>query len=193
MPGKFKVLDKHILFANDIAAGVDQWKAYQKHISPKSAKPTAQTKSSGLANLPPIKKLIQKAQQARQDSIIKYNAENLPEELKGVILTVEDLDMLHYNIVRGKVLVEEVIPVQTITKDERGREVSRTTSFMRVKRTPNIRERQASASEIYKRFGHYAPNKVLGAFKNMDNDGEGENIERFIMLSTGEKIPMSKT
>ena len=192
MAGKFKVLDKHRAFALEVVAGTTQWEAWLKHIGGKgTSKQTAHVKASELMKRHEIRNLIARYEEERNQAIIEAHHKNLPEEFKTIPLTVDQLDAFHYSVALGKVEVEELVPITTIIKDDKGREKSRTTTIHKVKRKPNIREKQASIDAIYKRWGSYAPSKLLGAFKNLGGDEEtDDNVERFVLLSTGEKIPM---
>lgn len=192
MAGKFKVADKHIAFANAVAAGEFQNIAWLKFIGAKGTKKTvANVKASELMKRPEIQALVRKAQDQRAVAIIEENLKLLPEEFKTAALSVEQIDSLHYSIMKGMVEVEELVPVVTIYKDDKGRETSRTTVMHKVKRKPNIREKQVSADAIYKRFGSYAPSRVAGMFKNVGDDDDGDgSVQRFLLLSNGNKLEM---
>ena len=189
----FKINDRHIAFCNAIAGGMKDFQAYIEFMSPgkKAKKGTAAAHASRLLKRPQIQQLIEQARKARAEAITGEAARIVAKEFSTTLLTVDELDAYHSAVVQGLVEVEEVVPVYTNTYDKAGRIVSRQTSFMRVKRPPNIRERQISIAELYKRQGSYAPSKLFGAFaKAKEEDGEQEIVERFVLLSTGEKIPL---
>jgi hypothetical protein len=192
MAYRFVLKEKHIRFAHLVARGEEKWKAYQNTISlnKKAGKGTSSVGASKLLERPEIQDLIKQAQKEQQEALFKAQSKQVAAEFKTYVLAVEELDAFHSSVIQDMVDVEEVIPVVTITKNEKGREVSRTTSFMKVKRKPNIREKQISIDALYKRFGNYAPTKLFGAFGKVNEEGELENVQRFAILSNGEKIPL---
>lgn len=193
---KFKLNDKHIALVNAIAGGTTAQVAYLQHmaVNPKCSLQSAAVTVSRLLKRPDMKELLQRTRRAREDAITGQITRTLAAEFKGIVLTADEMDSFHSAVIQGFVEIEEVIPVMNITEDvdDNGKVTKRRkqTNFMRVKRPPNVREKQISVDALYKRFGHYAPNKFYGAFKNMDNDDPGENVERYVMLSNGEKLLM---
>lgn len=201
-----EISDKHVAFAYMIAAGEPAYKAYLKHVTKeKITNASARSRACRLLKFPEIQDLVNKAREQRVNTLTKVNneilaekaieaAEQLPPEFFGIALSVENLDQLHYSIIKGNVQVEAVYPVQRIeeTVDERGRVIKRTKSisFQKVKRNPTIRERQASIDALYKRFGSYAPVKGAIGFGKLGPEDEAEgDVKRYIVLSNGEKIP----
>jgi len=194
---KFKINDRHVQFCNAVAGGLELYKAYQEHMSPgKLAKRmTAAVHASRLMKQPEIVQLIDKARAARGEAITAEITRNVAKEFsETTLLTVDELDKYHCAIVQGLVEVEDVVQVYRWTDilDKNGQVVKRTkeANFMRIKRPPNIREKQISISELYKRNGNYAPSKIFGAMGKVNDEGEVENVERFVILSDGSKIPM---
>lgn len=189
MAAKLKITNAYRAFAASVAGGEDAYKAFLKHIgTPKTSPATAKVRASLLLNKPPIKALVAKASEELNKAIVKANIDTLPEELKTVMLTVDQIDSFHYAVLKNAVEVEEIHPVTTIKRDKNGREVERTVTFHKVKRRANIRERQISSDYIYKRLGSYAPTKIFGAFKDIDEPTE--KAPRFLLLSNGEKIEL---
>jgi hypothetical protein len=194
--GKFKVTDKYVAFANAIAGGMDQYKAYIKYVAVKKdcTKGNAMVRSSRLALRPEIKAIIEKARGERSDAITQVIAREVAEEFKTTHLTVDELDSWHYAVIQGKVMVEEVIPQWTTTEifDKQGNVVQRqrVQNFVRVSRPPNVREKQNSVDAIYKRNGDYAPSRLWAAMKNVDDPAGEENVQRVIMLSDGSTVPL---
>lgn len=191
--GKFQTNDKHVAFCNAVAGGMDAYKAYIEYLSPgkKATKRTAAPHASKLMKRPEIQQLINQAKRIRGEEIIRTSARVVAQEFATTILTVEEMDSFHSAIVQGLVQVEEVIPVYKNTYDDKGRIKTRESNFVRVKRPPNIRERQISISELYKRNGNYAPAKLLGAFGKVNEEtGDMENVERFVIFSDGSKVPL---
>lgn len=194
---KFKLKDKHIAFVNAIASGVKQSTAWIEHMaeSEKVSVGSASVSASRLLARPEIQDLLKRTKLAHEEAITGEISRKIAEEFKTDVLTVEELDSFHSSIIQGKVLVEEVVPVYTYneTVDAEGKVVKRTrqTSFVNVKRPPNIREKQISIDALYKRKGSYAPSKFFGALKNLNNDDElPEEGERVVLLSDGTKIPL---
>lgn len=172
----------------------DAWLKFMA-TSKKTTRQTATPCASRLMKQPLMIKLIEELRQKKIDAL-SQEVVQLAKEFKVSILEDSNLDAFHSAVIQGMVQVEEVVPVvnYTDTVNSRGQVVQRhrTTSFMRVTRQPNIREKQISIDALYKRRGSYAPGKLFGAFKNMGGDGDegGDVIERFIILSNGTKIPM---
>lgn len=191
--GKFIIRDKHIAFANAIVSGMPQYQAYIQHIAvnKKLKKETAHTGATKIMARSEMKQLVEKIKQERQDAINQEVARNIGKEFQTTILTTEEIDAFHCAVLQGLVEVEEVIIMRTLTYDEKGRVIKKTDTPMRVKRGPNIREKQVSAQELYRRRGDYKPMKFLGAFgKVNEEDGTLENVQRFVLLSNGERIPL---
>lgn len=192
MGAKFKLNDRYIAFAIAVATGSEQLKAYIEHVATRKnvKKSTAATNSSNLMKRPEIRDIVEETRKAHSKAIIEQSARLVAAEFKTTVLTIDELDSFHSAIVQGLIEVEEVIPVYTNTYDTEGVLKLRQTSFMRVKRPPNAREKQISADALFKRFGAYAPNRFLGAFGKVKDDGEVEDVQRMLILSTGERIPM---
>lgn len=191
----FKLTDKYIAFANDVAAGKLHYQAYIDNVAKNKRKVTkvsAKSSATKLVNRPEIQAIIEKARAARTEAIVNSSARKVGKEFSAVILTIDELDSFHHAVVQGLVEVEEVVPTYTSTYDKDGKLLNKVTSFVRVMRKPNVREKQISVAEIYKRGGHYAPNRFMGAFGRLggDQDDELENVERFVILASGEKIPL---
>jgi hypothetical protein len=195
--GKFKINDRHVAFCNAIASGMDNYKAYQEYMSPgkKAGKNTASVNANALIKRPAIQELIEQARKARAEAITGEMTRVLAPEFSTLILLPEELDAFHSAIVQGKALVEEVVPVYkwTETFDKNGNLIERKkeANFVSVKRPPNVREKQISIDALYKRGGHYPAIRLFGAFKNLGNDDVPEElVERVVLLSNGEKIPL---
>lgn len=194
--GYFKVKDKHLKFAMAIAAGKPQHEAYVEFIAVNKACKlnTAKNKGSVLAKRPQIQKLVQNYRDEKNKAIAKITTREIGKEFFATLLTTDELDNFHCAIIQGQVMVEEVIPVYTYEEilDGEGRIVKkvRKPSFMKVTRPPNVREKQISVDALFKRRGNYAPTKLFGAIGRVNEDGEVENIERFVLLANGEKIPL---
>lgn len=195
------ITDKHHGFTQAIATGLEGYKAYKQFIAKGKVKDaTARSAASKLLAYPEIQELLEVKRKQRitaieqaNNNVIKKAAQEAVESLSpdffGIALTTDNLDQLHYNIVKGLVEVEEIFPVKKITK-QGGKVVEETVSFERIMRKPTIRERQASIDALYKRFGSYAPVKGAFGFGKLDNENEGEdNAKRFVVLSDGTKIP----
>lgn len=194
---KFQLKDKHVAFCNDVASGKEKFQAFIDHISinKKSSKASAAVNASKLLARPEIQECIARCRAAREAEITGVAVRNIDPVFKSLVLSVDEMDAYHSAVIQGMVEVEEVVPVYNTTYDKNGKVLSKTTSFMRVKRPPNIREKQISIDALFKRRGAYAPVKSLNAFKTFgDNDnGEIEEMERYIIFSNGEKMLMPKS
>lgn len=189
---KFVIRDKHVAFVNAIASGMPRYEAYLKFISTRKnvKKTTAEAGASKIMARSEMKNLLERVMKERQDAITAEISRNVGKEFQAIILSTEEIDAFHCAVLQGQVEVEEVIIMKTLTYDEKGNVIKKQDTPMRIKRGPNIREKQISGAELYRRRGSYAPSKMFGAFKNLDDDGGPENVERYVMLSTGEKIPL---
>lgn len=192
----FKINDRHIAFSNAVAGGMTQWQAYQQTMCKgrKCGKQTAATNSTKLMRRKQIQDLIDRAKKVREEAILGVAARQLSSEFQILPLTADQMDSYHSAIIQGMVEVEEVVPTfiyREVIKNGLVVGKERVQNFVRVKRPANIREKQASIDALYKRGGHYAPSKLFGAFKNLDDDSQAENVVRTIMLSNGEKIPFN--
>lgn len=195
--GKFKLNDRHVAFCNAVAAGMDQFKAYQEYMSPgkKAAKMTAAVRSTGLMKRPEIKEIIERSKAARELEITGAMTRDIGKEFKAITLTTEEVDSFHYAVLQGQVEVEEIVP-QWVTKESYNKNgvlvaKERVQQMIRIKRPPNVREKQVSADAIYKRFGNYAPSKMFGAFGKVNEEGQLEDVKRMVILSTGERIELA--
>lgn len=197
--GKFKVSDKHVAFVNAIAGGMNNYEAYQQFMSPgkKAAKMTAAKNASVLLKRPEMKELLARTIREREQAITGVITRNIAKEFSTILLNVDELDAYHSAIVQGLVEVEEVVPQFTVNEilDNEGKVVKRqrVQSFVRVKRPPNIREKQISIDALYKRNGNYAPSRLFAGVGRVNDEGEIENVERYIILSNGDKLPLLPT
>lgn len=189
MGDKLKVSAKHYEFASKVAAGIPQTDAYMQTLATASTgRKTASVKASIMAARPEIQAIIKRAKKELEDEILKKNAKNLPAEFKTKALTIEQLDGFLYAVILGKIDTEEIIPVQTIHRNKDGKEIKRTWRVERVKRKPNVKEKQQAVDMLYKRFGSYAPNRLFAAVGSVNEEGDLENVERVVVLSNGERL-----
>lgn len=190
--GKFIVRDKHIAFINAVVSGMPQYQAYIEFISPtkKLKKATAEGGAHKLMKRSEMKNLLETIKTERQNAITAEISRNVGKEFQTIILTAEEIDAFHSAVLQGQVEVEEVVILKTLTYDEKGNVIKKQDTPMRIKRGPNIREKQISGAELYRRKGSYAPTKMWGAFKNIPNDDKPEDVERYVMLSDGTRIPL---
>jgi hypothetical protein len=187
---KFKLSDKHAAFCSAIASGEFAYKAYMNYVASRpTTKKSAEVSASNLLARPEIQDLIQQAKKERQLAIVKAQAGRVAEEFETFILATDQLDAYHSAIIQGKVVVEEIYPVTTITRDKTGKEVERTVAFKKVARQPNLREKQISIDALYRRRGDYAAVKGLFGIGRVDQD-EDDSGDRFIVLSNGERIKL---
>ncbi len=112
-------------------------------------------------------------------------------EMKAQILNDIELDYFHSQVVRGEVEIEELWPVREyipLTKDD-PRSGRWLVSFKKVKRLPNVREKQISASELYKRMGSYATPKAKLFIEDDRDERDKTPKQDVIILSDGTTIP----
>jgi hypothetical protein len=190
--GKFIVRDKHIAFVNAVISGMPQYQAYIEFISPskKLKKATAEGGAHKLMKRSDMKNLMERIRAERQNAITAEISRNVGKEFQALILSTEEIDAFHSAVLQGQVEVEEVIIMKTLQYDDKGNVIKKSDTPMRIKRGPNIREKQISAQELYRRRGNYAPTKLMGAFGKVDDEGNLENVQRFVVLSNGERIPL---
>lgn len=191
--------DKLLKFIYAVAAGMNQDEAYIQHYSRngKCKKATARTNASELLAKPANRELLAKARQERVDAMkleLQLNQQKVAKEFIEKVLTVDQLDSFHSSVIQGFVEVEEYVPIYTVEEilDHNGRVIKkiRKPGLSKITRKPNIREKQVSVDALYKRNGNYAPGKVVGAFGNVNDDGEVENIKRFVIMANGDRMPM---
>lgn len=192
-----KQSDKLLKFIYAVATGLDQAEAYQLHYSTTCKLRTAQTNASKLLMKPYVKDLLIKAKEERALVVrqeMERNQVKLAREFIQKVLPVDQLDSFHSSVIQGFVEVEEYVPVYTVEEvlDLAGNVIKRIRKpgLLPTKRKPNIREKQISVDALYKRNGNYAPGKLLGAFANVNDDGELENIKRFVIMANGERVPL---
>lgn len=196
MPGTFKLKDKHIAFCNGIVTGMTGRNAYLQFlaVNPNCSKISASISATRLLARPEIQQCLQRLRLQLEEKITGEVSRLIPKEFSTPLLTVDEMDNFHSAIVQGIIEVEEVVPVYRWTEvfNKAGKVIQRNkeANFVRVKRPANVREKQISIDALYKRFGNYAPSKIFGAFGRVNEEGEVENVERVIMLSTGEKVPL---
>jgi len=187
-------------FVNAVATGMEQTEAYLQHIAkPHCSKRSATETASKILAKPKVQDMLIKARQ-EHELVLKLEMEKsrkvYAKEFMEKVLTVDHLDSFHSSVIQGLVDVEEFVPVYTVEEilDSTGTRVVkriRKPGLLPTKRKPNIREKQVSVDALYKRFGNYAPSKVLGAFGQVPDDGgELQNVKRFIILANGERVPL---
>ena len=193
----FILKEKHLAFCNDFVSGLPSWEAYQKHIArPGSTKRSCLSAVSKFITKKEVRLAIDKIRKTREEHIIQSQARIVAKEFSTKVLTVDEMDCFHSAVAQGLVMVEELVPVYHWEEvlDGEGKIIRREkkVQFMQVKRPPNIKEKQYSISELYKRGSHYPAPRFFGAFKNLDNDDPTADIntERFILLSNGERVPL---
>lgn len=191
---KFIIRDKHVQFVNAIASGMPRFEAYIKFISPtkKLKKTTAEVGAAKIMARSEMKNLLDKVMKERQEAITAEISRNVGKEFQATILSTEEIDAFHCAVLQSQVEIEEVIIMKTLTYDEKGNVIKKADTPMRVKRPPNVREKQISAAELYRRRGSYAPSRMLGAWGrvNADDPDKLEDVQRFVLLANGERIPL---
>ena len=195
-----KQSDKLLKFIYAIASGMDQTEAYLQHYSKhKCNRKTANNNASKLLMKPINRDLLDKAKQERQDAMkkeLEKSTRVVAKEFTEQVLSVEQLDSFHSAVIQGLVNVEDHVPVYTVEEilDEDGNVIKRIRKpgLLPITRKPNVREKQVSVDALYKRFGSYAPvkSKFAGVVGNIGEDGEVENIKRFIIMGNGERMPL---
>jgi len=192
----FNLKDNHIAFCNAVVNGMKPREAYLKFVAKDPKQMTYASASvcgSQLLKRPEIKNTIEKFQLKLIEQVTGETSRIIAKEFTTTMLTVDEMDCFHSAIIQGLVEVEEVVPVYRWNEvlNSKGAIVQRTkeANFVRVKRPPNIKEKQISIDALYKRFGNYAARKFIGAIGELNGNGD-VTIKRMILLSTGEKIPM---
>jgi hypothetical protein len=191
--------DRILKMVNGVASGMDQTEAYLKFYSKKPTIPkrTATFQASRLFAKSEIQELLQQAREQRAVALKEELAKSqrvVAKEFIQQVLTVDQLDSFHSSVIQGFVNVEDHVPVYTVEEilNEDGKVIKRIRKpgLLPITRKPNIREKQVSVDALYKRNGNYAPGKIAGAFGNVNEDGELENIKRFVIMASGERVPM---
>lgn len=192
-----KLTDKHLAFAMDVVQGMPQERAYVKHFAtrPNIKRSTAASNANKIMRASKMKQLVERLKKERVEAVVTEQARVIGKEFSTNILTVDEMDSFHSSVIQGLVMVEEIVQVY-YTKDifdKRGKFVrrDRVPKLERIKRLPNIREKQASVDALYKR-GRHLPIGGMFAFgmKTAGEDGEVEKVERFVVLSNGERVKL---
>jgi hypothetical protein len=190
--------ERVLKMVNGIAAGMDQTEAYIQFYSKKVIpKRTATIQASKLIAKAEVNELLQQAREQRAVALKEELAKSqriVAKEFIQQVLTVDQLDSFHSSVIQGMVDVEDHVPVYTVEEilNDKGQVVKRIRKpgLLPIRRKPNIREKQVSVDALYKRNGNYAPGKFAGAFGNVNEDGELENVKRFVIMASGERVPM---
>lgn len=177
---------------------MDQTDAYLQHYSNKGTKRRSATfQASKILGRPAVQDLLKQAREQRALAVkleMDKQQKVYAKEFLEKVLTVDHLDSFHSSVIQGLVEVEEYVPVYTVEEvlDLAGNVIKRIRKpgLLPTKRKPNIREKQISVDALYKRNGNYAPGKLLGAFANVNDDGELENVKRFVIMANGERVPL---
>lgn len=191
---RFKIQPRHIAFVHAIVGGMTATQAYIEHMSPgkKANNGTARSNASGLMKRPEIQKVYEDAVAARDKAITEVHLRNIPKEFSTPLLSTDELDAYHSAIVLGLVDMEEYFQSfqwEEIIDPETNKIIKRVRKpvLIPIKRKPNFREKQISMDALYKRTGSYAPSKLFAAVGSVNDEGELENVERYVVYSTGEK------
>jgi len=195
----FTPTDRYQKFVSAIASGLDQTEAYLNFYTKNKslAKRSATISASKLLMKPFIQDMLKEAREQRALAVkqeLAKSARTVAKEFVEQVLTVDQMDSFHSSVIKGLVDVEEFVPVYTVEEilDAEGKVIKRIRKpgLLPTRRKPNIREKQVSVDALYKRFGNYAPSKMLGAFATTNDEGEIENIKRFVIMASGERLPM---
>lgn len=196
--------EKHIAVIREFLDTNEQTASWIKHFS------TGNTNSERVAasiffKRPEVKKMLKVMRDTRDKAILQATQKTYEKLFSEEIASDLELDIFHTSVIRGKVEVEEIfevkekrlVPFTDAATGHRKTIVEDTTVFKRVKRLPNISERQASAKELYKRRGSY---KMVPRAQDGDQDdteqaemskgNEVTAIRRTIMLSDGKLLEM---
>jgi hypothetical protein len=190
--------ERILKFVLGIASGLDQTDSYLQFYSKKPIpKRTATIQASKLVATSKVQTMLAKAREERALAIREELAkaqQNVAKEFLEAVLTVDQMDAFHSSVVKGMVEVEEFIPIYTTEEilNEKGAVIKRIRKpgLSKIIRKPNVREKQVSVDALYKRFGSYAPLKAFGAFGKVNDEGQVEKVKRFIIMATGERVPM---
>ncbi len=153
---------------------------------------SASASASALLKRPEMQQLIQEFRDNRQQELEKSRTAEIKELEKQVLSNIE-LDYFHSQVVRGQITFPDIVQVREYRSilDKAGNVVGGEwkTELRSVNRAPNIKERQRSAAELYKRFGSYKqPGKTTDFEDTPDaNNTEAPEVVRYIVLSTGER------
>jgi hypothetical protein len=195
---KRTITDRILKFVTALASGLDQTEAYLQHYSKKQiSRKAATVQASKLVARSHVQDLLRIAKEERAVAVREELAraqQDVAREFLEAVLTVDHLDSFHSSVIKGQVEVEEFVPIYTTEEimNEKGQVIKRIRKpgLSKITRKPNVREKQVSVDALYKRFGSYAPLKAFGAFGKVNDEGQVEKVKRFIIMATGERIPM---
>jgi hypothetical protein len=191
----------HKRFCREYMISLNAKDSYLKCFKTSSAK-SAGPSAHNLLKKQEIKDYIDKLKRDKEKQMQETRKQEL-ELIKEQVLTEIELDFFHSQVLRGEIMVEEVIPTREyvpVEKDDKGNVILGTgrwaVSFKSVRRKPNIREMQISADQLYRRKGSYAAIKIKPTRGDNDDDIIDETpqpAQRFILLSNGERLPLNET
>jgi hypothetical protein len=193
--------EKQLEFCKNYVSSGSAADAYKKAYKCKNVS-SCRTNGSKLLKKEDVQTFIDKLRRAKEEQIIAGRKKEI-EDLKEQVLHEIELDVMHSQICRGAMLVEEIYQVREyvpVQKDDSGQLVPGSgrwaVTFKRVTRAPNIREKQISSDLLYKRKGSYAPLKIraTGGANDADiEDADSQPEERYIILSNGNRLPFPNT
>lgn len=190
-----KLTRQHKDFCAEYLESTNATESYHRVFKPKSRN-TSKSNSCKLVQKPEIKAYIEKLQKDKHD-VTERAKELAADNLKDKIISETELDYFHTQVMRGEIMVEEVYPVREyipIQRNDKNEILAGTgkwiISFKKITRAPNIRERQLSASELYRRKGSYSPTKFKAEIEDAQGKEDATDKTNFIILSDGSKIPL---
>lgn len=193
--------EKQIKVIQQFLSTNEQLESYLKYFGSGNRKMDAVTACRWFKK-PEVKRMVKLLREEREKAIIKATQDTYIKMYAEQIASELELDIFHTEVVRGKAEMEEVFAVREKTLVNRivqGQVVpfmEEKVVFKRIKRAASIKERQVSASELYKRKGSYKGVAKVSAGQDDQqaaiNSKGNENtpIERYAILSDGTKLPI---
>lgn len=184
-----KLRGRHYDFARHVVENNNPMAAYKKFYKCKNNN-VASAGSTKLVKRPEIQELIVTMQRDKEAMIKQARSEEL-EKMKDQIISEIELDKFHTDVLRNDISVEEIIVMREFTpahKDGKGNDIPGRwiSAIKKIQRAPNLREKQISADQLFKRKGSFAAVKVKAEVDLSDN----RETTRLIKLSDGSTLPM---
>lgn len=197
-----QLTEKHIQVIKKFIETGEQAASYSAFMGRKKPE-SDKVAASNFFKRPEVKKMLKLLQDAKEKGIVSATEKVYADLYAKEIASELELDIFHTKVVRGQIEVQEVFAVKEkmiVNKLVNGKLVplvEEKVLFKRVQRLPTIKEKQYSAAELYKRSGSYKPFKVKVSDNQDDQEAaeqakgnQVETVERFIVLSNGEKLKM---
>lgn len=145
-------------------------------------------------NKPEIKEKVEEIMAIRDIAYtdgIKKTLEKMSEQVASEI----EIDVFHTSVLRGQIMMIEHFAVREKRFNEKNGVIEDVAVIKKIERPPTIKEKQISASELYKRRGSYKAVQRVQIEQDDTKSAEiaksgSQDIMRVVILSNGERLPI---